>query len=32
MNAGPLLFSDGEWIGDWAPVIDGGYIEDPWGA
>jgi predicted phage terminase large subunit-like protein len=31
VNAGPILFCDGEWFGEDAPTRGGPYIEDPWG-
>lgn len=32
VNAGPILFCDGEWFGEDAPSTGGPYIDDPWGA
>lgn len=32
VNAGPLVFCDGEWIGDDALAARGPYCEDPWSA
>jgi hypothetical protein len=32
INVGPLLFREGEWIGEDALATGGPLIEDPWGA